>query len=43
MLNAQQQAITVQKQKVTNLINLYKALGGGVEVPTTVAQNTKEN
>ena len=43
MLNAQQQAITVQKQQVTNLINLYKALGGGVEIPTTVAQNTKEN
>jgi multidrug efflux system outer membrane protein len=43
LFSAQQQEIEIQKQKLANLVNLYKALGGGIKEPPseTVVQSTE--
>lgn len=37
--SAQQQQIEIEKQRLANMVNLYKALGGGLVSETATAQN----
>lgn len=44
LYSAQQQRIEIEKQRLTNLVNLYKVLGGGqtAEMPKKSSEATKE-
>ena len=40
LFSAQQQRIEIQKQQLANLVNLYKALGGGMQNEKEKVQQT---